>query len=259
MAIGQSGAPSVDPMENRIAIVRATAERQRTIQKAREDTMRFISHDIRSPLASIITLAEGSGRQAGVDQETRLRQAGHYAQIALTLADDFFRLAKAEAIDKRKFVEIDLSSLAQEAADQVWPLADAKHILIFVRDDVAGDALVLGDHSLLSRALTNLLSNAIKYSPADTEVNIDLRATGNVLEVAIADQGYGIAPADLDRLFVRYGRVKRADQPAQPGVGLGLVIVKTIVERHGGSVTVTSALGAGSTFLIRLPRAKPAE
>ena len=246
---------SIDPLENRIGIVRAATERQRAIQKAREDTMRFISHDIRSPLASIITLVDGASRPAVADHFSRLHKVRHYAQTALDLADDFFRLAKAEAIDTRKFVEIDLSSLAQEAADEVWPLAEAKHILILVRDEGGRDPVIRGDHSLLRRALANLLNNAIKYSPADTTVHMTLRDADDWHEITIVDQGCGIAPEDLGRLFARYGRIDRPDQPKQPGVGLGLVIVKTIVERHGGCVSVDSHLGTGSTFGIRLPRA----
>jgi CHASE2 domain-containing sensor protein len=255
----QRRAVSIDPLENRIGIVRAAAERQRAIQKAREDTMRFISHDIRSPLATVITLVDGASQQTGADHSTRLRQVGHYARVALDLADDFFRLAKAEAIDTRKFVEIDLSALAQEAADEVWPLAEAKHILVLVRDEGGRDPMVMGDRSLLGRALTNLLNNAIKYSPAETTVRMTLRDVGDHQEITIVDQGYGIAAEDLGRLFVRYGRIDRPDQATQAGVGLGLVIVKTIIERHGGQVSVDSTLGTGSTFRIVLPRANAAD
>ncbi|HZV55089.1 MAG TPA: CHASE2 domain-containing protein [Rhodocyclaceae bacterium] len=247
---------SIDPVENRIAIVRAAAERQRAIQKAREDTMRFISHDIRSPLASIITLVEAGGGRPGGDP--RLHQVGRYAQNALDLADDFFRLAKAEAVDPRNFCEIDLSSLAQEAADEIWPLAERKHILILVRDVGSQDSIVLGDQSLLRRALTNLLGNAIKYSPDSTTVRVTLHDDADWVEIDVADEGCGITAEHLGKLFTRYGRIARPDQPDQSGVGLGLLIVKTIVERHGGTVSVTSSVGAGSTFTVRLPRVRPA-
>ena len=248
---------SLDPLENRIAIVRAAAERQRAIQKAREDTMRFISHDIRSPLASIITLVEGAGSQAGSDYLSRLQRAGHYAQNALNLADDFFCLAKAEAIDASKFDEVDLSSLAQEAADEVWPQAERKHILILVRDEGSRDALTRGDRSQLNRALINLLDNAIKFSAEWSSIYLVLREADNRQEIDIIDQGCGIAPGDLGKLFTRYGRIARSGQPAQPGVGLGLVIVKTIIERHGGRISVDSTPDAGSTFHIHLPCARP--
>jgi signal transduction histidine kinase len=245
---------SVDPLENRIAIVRAAAERQRAIQKVRDDTMRFISHDIRSPLASIITIVDGAGTQAGADNFRRLHKAGHYAQSALNLADDFFRLAKAEAIDASKFEAIDLASLAHEAADEVWPQAESKRIEITVRDEGSRDALVRGDRAQLTRALCNLLGNAIKFSPEHTPVQVTLREDGRWQAIDIVDQGCGIATEDIGKLFMRYGRITKPDQPVQPGIGLGLVIVKTIIERHGGTISVASTVDAGSTFRIRLPQ-----
>jgi signal transduction histidine kinase len=248
---------NIDPLENRIAIVRAAAERQREIQKVRDDTMRFISHDIRSPLASIITLVDGAANQAGADNAGRLRRAGHYAQNALNLADDFFRLAKAETIDARKFEDVDLSSLAQEAADEVWPQAERKQILILIRDEGSRDPLVRGDRAQLNRALTNLLNNAIKFSPEATSIHLTLRDDGRWQEIAVADQGCGIAQEDIGKLFMRYGRIARPERPAQSGIGLGLVIVKTIIERHGGTVALDSSLGTGSTFRLRLPHALP--
>ncbi len=246
-------AKSFDPLEARINIVRAVAQRQRAIQKTRDDTMRFISHDIRSPLASVITLIDGANHDAGNDQSEKLTKVGRYAQIALDLADDFFRLARAETLDSRKFIELDLTSLAQEAADEVWALAQAKGIRISISDEGPGECLILGDASLLSRALTNLLNNAIKYSADNTEVNVTIREAGPFWELAVEDKGFGIAAEDMSRLFNRYERIIRDDQPVQPGVGLGLVIVKTIVEKHGGQITVESRLGEGTTFLIKLP------
>lgn len=243
---------SVDPMENRIAIVRAAADRQRVIRKARDDTIRFISHDIRSPLASIITLIEGGAGQT--DAAARLQLTGHYAQRALNLADDFFRLAKAEAIDIRKFEEVDLASLAQDAADEVWPLSESKHITIQVHDESSRDAVVLGDRAQLSRALINLLGNATKFSPEGSTIRVTSRDAGEWQEIEVADQGCGIAADDIGTLFTRYGRVGKR---TQSGIGLGLLIVKTIVERHGGTVSVDSTPEVGSTFRIRLPCAAP--
>lgn len=249
-----AGAPvdaGIDPLENRIAIVRAATERQRAIQKAREDTMRFVSHDIRSPLASILTLIEAAGEMI----DPRLRQVERYAQRALDLADDFFRLSMAETLDRRRFATIDLSALAQEAADEVWPIAERRHILVLVKDAGQRDATVLGDRPLLLRAIVNLLGNAIKFSPGGTKVEMILRDDGDWQEIAVTDRGRGIAAADLGKLFTRHGRIIADDQPNPPGSGLGLLIVKTIAERHGGSVAVVSTPGAGSTFSIRLPHA----
>jgi len=243
----------LDPLDHRIAIIRAAAERQRLTQKAREDMVRFISHDIRSVLVSIITLIEGAaGRN---DKDRGLQRIGRYAQHALDLADDFSRLKKAETVDPRTFREVDLATLAQEAADEVWPQAEAKRIAIAIDDAGGQDALVLGDPSLLRRVLTNLLGNAVKYSPPDTTVRLVLAEDGKWCEIDVVDEGYGISADQMDRLFTRHARVSRPGQPDQPGIGLGLVIVKTIVDRHGGGVSVESAPGAGSTFRVRLPRA----
>lgn len=245
----------LDPLDRRIAIIRSAADRQRLAQKAREDLVRFISHDIRSVLVSIITLIEGA---AGRNDPARgLQRIGRYAQHALDMADDFSRLKKAETVDPRTFREVDLAALAQEAADEVWPQAEAKRIVIVIDIDDAGgqDALVLGDESLLRRTLTNLLGNAVKYSPPDTTVRVVLTEDGRWREIAVVDEGYGIPADQMDRLFTRHARVSRPGQPDQPGIGLGLVIVKTIVDRHGGGVSVESAPGIGSTFRVRLPRA----
>lgn len=245
---------ALDPLDRRIAIIRAAAERQRLTQKAREDTVRFISHDIRSVLVSIITLIDRAAGRSGADHS--LPRIGRYAQHALDLADDFSRLKKAETVDPRTFREVDVAELAQEAADEVWPQAERKRIGIEIDDSAAGrDALVLGDGSLLRRALTNLLGNAIKYSPPDTTVRVILAEDGMWQVIAVVDEGYGIPANQMDQLFTRHAHVSRPGQPDEPGIGLGLVIVKTIVDRHGGGVAVESTPGAGSTFRIRLPRA----
>lgn len=242
---------SIDPVEDRINLVRSLAERQREIRKSREDTMRFISHDIRSPLASIITLTDGVGDAPG--GHPRLGQIGRYARTALQLADDFFQLAKAEALDPRGFREVDIVSVAQDAADDVWPVADRRRISVSV-DAAQEEALVSGDPMQLLRALVNLLDNAVKFSPDGAHVGVSLGTAGDWVEVAVVDRGCGIAEENLGRLFTRYGRITRPGQPSPPGVGLGLLIVKTIVERHGGSVAVRSTPGEGSTFTVRLPR-----
>ena len=234
-----------DKLENHIGIIRAATERQRAARKVRDDTIRFISHDIRSPLATIVTLVEGAGTQA----DDRLRHAGQYAQSALDLADDFFRLAKAEAIDVRKFTEMDLTAIVQNAVDGAWPIAEKKCISLQYAcpDD---EFWIRGDPVQLGRAFTNLLDNSIKFSPPESVVAISIARSETGYSIGFSDQGRGIAPEDQDRLFTAYGRLGEVDQP---GVGLGLVIVKTIVERHGGHVTVDSRVGAGSRFVVHLP------
>lgn len=243
---------SLDPLEKRIAMLRAATVRLDAIRKSREETMRFISQDLRSSLASIVALAEDADERGGTDGCSRLQQAGYHARRVLDLADNFFRLARAEALDQRQFEDVDLSSLVDEVAEEVHSLAQAKQIRILVRDESAREALIRGHRALLARALVSLLDNAIKFSPVGSRIHVTLRDDGKWRQVEVADEGYGIAPADIDALFTLRDRVADTE-PA--GVGLGLVVVKTVLERHGGMIDVQSTLGTGSTFTIRLPLA----
>jgi two-component system sensor histidine kinase SenX3 len=117
--------------------------------------------------------------------------------------------------------------------------------------------VVFGSESQLVTAVTNLVENAVAYSPEGTRVTISTRAAGDSVEIAVTDQGFGIEPGDLDRIFERFYRADRARSRATGGTGLGLAIVKHIVTNHAGRVDVTSSVGAGSTFTLRLPGRPP--
>jgi len=248
-------APSFDRLDQRIAIVHAATDRQHELRKARDETMRFLSHDLRSPLVSIIALVEGTGGPVITEFQARLNQIRRYAEKALDLADDFFRLAKAEAADPRRFIELDLATIVLEAADEAWAVAEKKKIAIQVHDACPGEALVLGDRSLLHRALLNLLDNAIRFGPERSPVRIDLRAADGSFEIAVSDEGSGVPAEFQDQLFTRFGRIPQPNQPPQAGVGLGLFIARTVAERHGGSAGHRSPPAGGATFFIRLPAA----
>ncbi|MDD3353374.1 PAS domain-containing sensor histidine kinase [Zoogloea sp.] len=223
-------------------------------QRGREDTMHFLSHDLRAPLASILTLIDAY-QDDPARQSAQIPRISRYARSALDLADGLFRLVRAEGVDPKDFVELDLAGLVDSAADEVWPQANARSIRLLVdtRDAEREESIVRGDFSLLRRAVINLLTNGIKYGKAGTALTLILNAEGPDWVIRVRDQGEGIPPEALPRLFQRFSRVagEGPDHPA--GVGLGLVIVKTVAERHGGSVAVDSTQGEGSTFTLRLP------
>lgn len=235
----------------------------RAAEHSRDETLRFLSHDMREPQSSILALLE-----LQEDPASALAQAELFARIekasrrTLGLADNFVQLARAESHDYR-IDEIDFHDIVVDATDALWSLAKAKHIII--NSDLQhidhDDCAVWVDRSLMTRALSNLLSNAISYSHAGSQITWSLHVhatlTGRSLVCSIADQGIGIATADQAHLFRRFHRVESAGQVRHDGIGLGLVFVKTVVERHHGTIEVVSEVGAGTTFTITLPMTAP--
>lgn len=232
-----------------LAIHLFIGRQQRQARAGREEALRFISHDLRSPLASIVTLAEGGG---DTPCPALLGRAGDYAETALHLADGLVQLMRAEAADPARFAIVDLAEAARDAADQLWAAARAKEIDL--RQDIADEAPVLADRAMLTRALANLLDNAVKFSPAGGSVTLAVRREGGHWLASVADQGPGIAAERLPRIFQPYQRGQAADSRI-PGVGLGLAIVKAVAESHGGAVAVTSPPEGGTTFSLQLPMA----
>ncbi|HEX8957111.1 MAG TPA: CHASE2 domain-containing protein [Burkholderiaceae bacterium] len=228
----------------------------RAAERHRDETLRFISHDMRAPQASILALLEMQRDSAtSLPLEEFFQRIEKASRKTLDLADNFVQLARAESQEYR-LEEVDLRQIVEEAIDEMWAQAQARHIAIGAEfpDE---EYVVAVDRALMTRALTNLLSNALKYSPSDTRITCALRLQADLTHptvvCSIADQGYGIAQADQLRLFRRFQRIQGAGQPRQEGVGLGLVFVKTVVERHHGYIGFTSKPGEGTTFSITLP------
>jgi two-component system sensor histidine kinase SenX3 len=167
------------------------------------------------------------------------------------------RLQGADPLPGRKPVSID--DIVHEAVDRSRLFAEQSGIIVVERTEPG--LQVRGNETQLGTALANLVDNAIAYSPQRTRVSVTAKAItdddgSNWVEIAVADQGIGIADADLDRVFERFYRVDPARSRATGGTGLGLAIVKHIATNHGGSVAVWSVVGSGSTFTVRLPLAE---
>ncbi len=230
----------------------------RESERRRDEALRFLSHDMRSPQASILTLLGMYHEDPGsMPVEKLTSRIEKYSRRTLNLADEFLRLAKAERARAEDFETIDLSEAVRDAIDEAWTLARQKQIRI-----VSGDfdeAWILGDRDLITRVVVNLLSNAVKYSEAETEITICIERVEDEWRLTVTDQGYGIAPDDMTKLFTRFARLRVEGQPEEEGVGLGLVFVKTAVERHGGIVAVTSKTAMshdgehGTTFVLTFP------
>jgi signal transduction histidine kinase len=187
--------------------------------------------------------------------ETALATILEQAQQLSRLVDDLLVSAGPGIASPRLEPRLmDLVTLARASAEQAQ-LPGSEHL---IRLDVPeGPIEGLWDAGRLGQVFANLLGNAVKYSPAGGEIVIHIRDLGPTVRVSIGDQGTGIAADALPRVFDQFYRVA-ATANHVPGLGLGLHVSKTLVEAHGGSISVQSVPGAGSTFAFELPRVAPA-
>ncbi|WP_223827309.1 CHASE2 and HATPase_c domain-containing protein [Undibacterium oligocarboniphilum] len=237
-----------------ISIIDITAIR--AAERSRDETLHFISHDMRAPQASILALLEmQKDSTTALPQDELLSRIEKASRITLGLADNFVQLARAESQDYR-FETIDFREILLDATEEMWSLARTKNIRLETSIP-PGDYPVRADRALMTRVLTNLLSNAIKYSPRDTSVQCSLtleqRLADATVICSIADHGYGIPRSEQNKLFQRFQRFKNADQPRQDGVGLGMVFIKAVLDRHHAQIDFTSVPNEGSTFNVKLP------
>ncbi len=163
------------------------------------------------------------------------------------------RLQGAEPLPNPEPVSLDW--VIAEVVDRTRTTSSAKNIEIAYEGPKG--SIVYGSDSQIATAVTNLVENAIAYSGEDTKVSLTMRHTDDWIEIDVADQGIGIAPQDVERVFERFYRADQARSRSTGGTGLGLAIVKHIATNHGGRVDVTSSLGDGSTFTLRLPARPP--
>jgi signal transduction histidine kinase len=229
--------------------------RQHELAQTRNDTMTLVSHEMRTPLTAIQGMTELLAHyeiEPARRREMALAINEEVKRLARMIGDylDIARLETGRTQLRRAPLRID--SLVERSLLLFEPLAQEKQIRL-VRDFPESVPAILGDADLLPRVFSNLISNAVKYSPADTEITVSIRHQSEAIAITITDQGYGIPPADLERIFEKFYRVPRIEDADVPGTGLGLSFVREIVELHGGSVVVQSVPGAGSAFTVRLP------
>lgn len=223
-------------------------------QRQRDQALHFISHDIRAPIAAIVTLLE---MQRNFPNQhplpSLLARIDTQAQRSLAMAQSFVRLASAQS-DEYQFIELDLATLLQEAADDMWAKAKARAIRIHI-SALPTTAACLGDAQLLRRAIGNLLGNAIQFSPDGAAIDCALQERDGQWLLSIRDQGPGIAAEQQHRLFQPFNRLHQESHPGVDGIGLGLALVHTVAQRHGGRVLLHSQSGQGATFTLVLPQA----
>ena len=233
----------------------------RRVEEMRADFIANASHELRTPLAALLGFIEtlqGSAKDDPVARQKFLAIMQGQATRMARLIDDLLSLSRIELnAHLAPNTPVDLAPIVRQVVDGLQTLARAREVDIKVA--APGEPLgVLGDRDELIRALENLVENALKYGAAGKRVDITLtraqtRAGTPEARLSVRDFGPGIAPEHLPRLTERFYRVDVADSRAQGGTGLGLSLVKHVLNRHGGRLTIDSTLGAGATFTMHLP------
>ncbi len=210
------------------------------------------SHELRSPLAVIRANLDASLMDAPDATEPERERAVRVIDRATTrmsrLVEDLLATARRNAVALAD-ADVDLGAVAREAGEEFTAIAAERQVLL--RYDVRGDLMLIGDHDALRRAVGNLLSNAVRLSPEGGSVTVATGQADGWLWLAIVDEGPGLSDDDQPRVFDRFWRGAHPSRDRR--TGLGLAIVRQITESHGGHVSVFSALGAGSTFVLWLP------
>ena len=245
----------VAPMTNGSALVLVDdiTEAER-LDHARRDFVANVSHELKTPIGALALLAEAV-HEAQQDPEAverfTTRMLGETRRLT-TLINDLMDLSRLEGVEPlQPMSPVDVDEVVAQACDDARSMAQDKDIS-FLRGGVGG-LQVEGVPAQLATAVRNLIVNAINYSPASTKVAVTTGLSDGSVTIAVTDQGMGIPPGELDRIFERFYRVDPARSRDTGGTGLGLAIVKHVCANHGGDCDVWSKVGEGSTFTIRLP------
>jgi signal transduction histidine kinase len=227
---------------------------------SRREMVANVSHDLRTPLASLQgyleTLVMKEDRLSEADRRECLSLALKHSRRLGRLIEELFELATLDSRDTRLHSEtFSLGELVQDVAQQFRPEAQSRGLRLETRIPEA-TTFVSGDIGLVERLLENLIENAIKYTPAGGTVSLSLEPGEDGVLTRVADTGRGIARKDVGRVFERFYRGDGRHAGAPEGVGLGLAIASRIVQLHGSTIDVDSAPGRGTTFSFRLPPAR---
>jgi two-component system sensor histidine kinase SenX3 len=254
-AIVQATAVPSDPPGTVVLVARDVTAARR-VERLRRDFVTNASHELKTPVASILALSQ-TLQQAAPDDPVAvdrfLRQLEREAVRLSRLVGDLLALSRLEG-EVPEPEDVKMEEVIATEAERLRARAEGAGLQLVV--DPLPHALVSGSPQDLGLLVHNLLDNAIRYTPEGGSVRVTLATDDGHAVISVDDTGIGIPSRDLDRIFERFYRVDAARSRETGGTGLGLSIVRNIVEAHGGDVRARSVLGAGSTFIARIPLAE---
>ena len=248
---GLSGDDQLGQLGQRFDEMADAIERDRDLER---QLIGDVAHELRTPLMAIQATVEAI--QDGVfeaDEEHlntisfETRRLGRLVEALLHLN----RLENGTTEVKRDLVN--LSSVVSGLSTTHEALLETSGIMFFT--DIAPNEMIIGDQDLISQAVANLLSNAVRYTPENGMVTVELTRENGYAKISVRDTGVGISDEDMKKVFSRFWRADVARQSVDGGLGIGLALVKEVVDQHFGDVSVSSTLGEGSTFVMRIPLA----
>jgi two-component system phosphate regulon sensor histidine kinase PhoR len=240
-------------------IVLNDISRLKRLENMRKDFVANVSHELKTPITSVLGFVETLSEGAIEDPDSGrrfLKIIGDHTHRLNLIIEDLLSLSRLESFEQdlprdRCSVEEIVSRSKADCATLAHPKG------ITISDSYEGEKSAYANQNLLEQALTNLIDNAVKYSEENSEIKIRVSNQGGRLEFAVTDSGSGIPREEQDRIFERFYRVDRARSRRLGGTGLGLAIVKHIARAHAGHVHVSSTLGEGSTFTVSIPAERP--
>lgn len=244
-----------------VAILRDVT-REKEIDQLKTELVSMVAHELRSPLTCISGFSE-----LLLDPAVTREQAEEYASIIMKesnrlsdLINKFLDISKIESGKSQvRKSPVDMKLLVEKVLDFNGQLAEKKHIRLNF-EAPAEVSLIHVDRDMMEQVILNLFSNAVKYSPENAEVSLKIIENDENLVVQVADTGYGISEKALPHIFEKFYRITDNENVQDiMGSGLGLALVKEIVEIHGGKIQVESKLGEGSTFTVTLPKTESVE
>lgn len=241
---------ATDETAGAVVVVEDISERRRT-EQVRRDFVTNISHELKTPVGALGLLAESLDEDTDPDTVLRFtRRIGDEVHRLARTIDDLLELSRIEFGDDLQLDDHPVGALVAEAMDRLEGAARSRNVTFEVSGDP--DIVINADRRQIASALSNLLDNAIKYSPVGSTITVDMATEGPISTIAVIDEGDGIPTRDLDRVFERFYRVDRARSRETGGTGLGLAIVRHVANNHGGTVSVQSKEGYGSTFTLAI-------